>query len=105
MRDSVVHARFPSSRLLGLARLLGPGTRRRGRLVCPRSDRVIAAVMAFGSGVLISALSFELMDEGSVAVASVRPYGHSRCSSDYLTRCPATAELQANGRLELKCLM
>src|SRR3954469_23898879 len=26
-------------------------------------QRVIAAVMAFGSGVLISALSFELMDE------------------------------------------
>jgi zinc transporter, ZIP family len=29
----------------------------------PVSQRIIAAVMAFGSGVLISALSFELMDE------------------------------------------
>ena len=29
----------------------------------PVSRRVIAAIMAFGSGVLISALSFELMDE------------------------------------------
>lgn len=29
----------------------------------PVPSRVIAAVMAFGSGVLISALSFELMDE------------------------------------------
>ena len=37
--------------------------------------RLIAAVMAFGSGVLISALSFELMDEafkqgGLIATAS-----------------------------------
>src|SRR3954447_24917448 len=29
----------------------------------PMSRRVIAAIMAFGAGVLISALSFELMDE------------------------------------------
>ncbi len=29
----------------------------------PLSRRVIASVMAFGAGVLISALSFELMDE------------------------------------------
>jgi ZIP family zinc transporter len=29
----------------------------------PIPQRLIAAVMAFGSGVLISALSFELMDE------------------------------------------
>lgn len=39
------------------------------------SQRVIAAVMAFGSGVLISALSFELMDEayqsGGFAATSV----------------------------------
>lgn len=38
-------------------------------------SRVIAAIMAFGSGVLISALSFELMDEayhrGGVAATSV----------------------------------
>lgn len=30
----------------------------------PMSRRVIAAIMAFGAGVLISALSFELMEEG-----------------------------------------
>ena len=29
----------------------------------PMSRRVIAGIMAFGAGVLISALSFELMDE------------------------------------------
>jgi ZIP family zinc transporter len=30
--------------------------------LAPISQRIIAAIMAFGSGVLISALSFELMD-------------------------------------------
>jgi len=90
---------------LGFARLLALVLSAAIAWFAPVPDRAIAMVMAFGSGVLISALSFELMDERSVAVASARPYGHSRCSSDYLTRCPATAELQANGRLELKCLM
>jgi ZIP family zinc transporter len=35
-------------------------------------QRVIAAIMAFGSGVLISALSFELMDEAYRPAASTR---------------------------------
>src|SRR3954465_1372860 len=44
-------------------------------LFVPVPRRVIAAVMAFGSGVLISALSFELMDEaykrGGIIATSV----------------------------------
>lgn len=35
-------------------------------------QRVIAAVMAFGSGVLISALAFELMDK-ALALAEIVP--------------------------------
>jgi ZIP family zinc transporter len=45
--------------LSGSALLIGAGV---GWFV-PMSRRVIAAIMAFGAGVLISALSFELMDE------------------------------------------
>lgn len=45
--------------LSGSALLLGAGI---GWFV-PLSRRIIAAIMAFGAGVLISALSFELMDE------------------------------------------
>jgi ZIP family zinc transporter len=45
--------------LSGSALLIGAAT---GWFV-PMSRRVIAAIMAFGAGVLISALSFELMDE------------------------------------------
>lgn len=45
--------------LSGSALLLGAGAAR----VANIPQRVIAAVMAFGSGVLISALSFELMEE------------------------------------------
>lgn len=45
--------------LAGLALLLGAGV---GYWVAV-PQRVVAAIMAFGSGVLISALSFELMDE------------------------------------------
>jgi ZIP family zinc transporter len=45
--------------LSGSALLLGAGV---GWFV-PLSRRVIAGIMAFGAGVLISALSFELMDE------------------------------------------
>ena len=43
----------------GTALLIGAGTGYFIRV----SQRLIAAIMAFGSGVLISALSFELMDE------------------------------------------
>ena len=35
-------------------------------------QRAIAAVMAFGGGVLISALSFDLMDEAYSAADSIR---------------------------------
>ena len=45
--------------LSGSALLIGAGLGYAGRV----SQRVIAAVMAFGSGVLISALAFDLMDE------------------------------------------
>jgi zinc transporter, ZIP family len=41
-------------------------------------QRLIAAIMAFGSGVLISALSFELMDEAFAGAASIpRPSAFS----------------------------
>ena len=45
--------------LSGSALLIGAA----GGWFVPMSRRVIAAIMAFGAGVLISALSFELMDE------------------------------------------
>lgn len=44
----------------------------------PIPRRLIAAVMAFGSGVLISALSFELMDE------AYRPGGFDSTSIGFL---------------------
>src|SRR4051812_19523105 len=60
--------------LAGAALVLGAAIGFRGRI----SPRVIAGVMAFGSGVLISTLSFDLMDEavrrggfGSVAAGFV----------------------------------
>jgi zinc transporter ZupT len=50
----------------GLALLIGAGIGYFANL----PQRLIAAVMAFGSGVLISALAFELMDEAYTVVSS-----------------------------------
>jgi zinc transporter, ZIP family len=51
----------------------------------PISRRLIAAVMAFGSGVLISALSFELMDEayrrGGFDLTSIGFLGGGKCQT------------------------
>ncbi|MGZ2412336.1 zinc transporter, ZIP family [Sphingomonas sp. F9_3S_D5_B_2] len=57
---------MPVSIQAGLWGLLSGSALLLGALVgwfVPMSRRVIAAIMAFGAGVLISALSFELMDE------------------------------------------
>jgi zinc transporter, ZIP family len=57
---------IPTSIQAGLWGLLSGSALLIGALVgwfVPMSRRVIAAIMAFGAGVLISALSFELMDE------------------------------------------
>ncbi|MEA2645337.1 MAG: zinc transporter, family [Chloroflexota bacterium] len=51
----------------GAALLLGAGA----ALVLPTSQRVIGLIMAFGGGVLISALAFELVDEGLKSGATV----------------------------------
>jgi ZIP family zinc transporter len=59
----------------------------------PVKQRVIAAIMAFGSGILISALSFELMDEAfreggffSVAIGFVSGGAIYTAASIYLAR-------------------
>lgn len=57
---------MPVSLQAGLWGLLSGSALVMGALIgwfLPLSRRVIAAIMAFGAGVLISALSFELMDE------------------------------------------
>lgn len=57
--------------LAGSALLLGAGVGFLGRV----SQRVVAGVMAFGAGVLISALSFDLMDEAYHAGGFLVPAG------------------------------
>ena len=69
------------------------------------SPRVIAAVMAFGSGVLISALSFDLMDEAferggfdSTAVGFIAGSAVYTAANWYLARQGAKHRKRSNGQ-------
>ena len=72
--------------LSGSALLLGPAV---GWFI-PLSRRIIASIMAFGAGVLISALSFELMDEAGneeVSIQSPRAFSAALFCTPLPTRC------------------
>ena len=63
--------------LAGSALLLGAAV----AWLLPVPRRVVAGVMAFGAGVLISALAFDLVDEAEVSGAGLGGPPHSGCRS------------------------
>ncbi|MDI3484409.1 MAG: zinc transporter, family [Methanobacteriaceae archaeon] len=51
------------SGILGILRWFSPPHRCHNRIFSRMPKRLVASIMAFGAGVLISAIDFELMDE------------------------------------------